>query len=625
MNALESLFGTVVEVSLRASCLVLAVLALRRGLRPFIGSRVLFWAWVIVAIRLLLPVTISTAWSPFGGWSFRSAPAGSSEAGSVPICPAPAQMRTAPSAASTPAAGSPVMVSLTLAQWVTVVWLMGMGALLVFRAIAAWRFGVEVRRRCANELSPQALQALTLARQLAGSAIEVVVTDAVAAPALHRPSRPCLLLPAALLERLTPAELRLTIAHEVAHHRRRDLWTQSIVYFASVLHWFNPLVWLLRRVVRHDCELACDEAVVEQLTPEDRQSYGAALLRILRLTASGPLPRYGLGVVESKQQIKRRIEMITAEYSSTRARTLCACLFLAVLAAVSLTRHSQAQPAPQPNSAPPLRHEREVAPAASITDVAAVDSLDQLFPSGIVAAVGDKTVTVADVRREIAPLLPQLQKESATPEQLKQRLQKVQNSVISDLVGRILLIKEFNTPASGEKARTIAAESVDQAIADRITEQFGNDRAKFLEYLRSHGWTMGAYRQRVEEEIIYSYMRAQERKPEAAKPKLVPERTGQVHLRIIQVVRKGGATDAALLEQANAVLGRLKAGERFDELAKQVSADSRGAKGGDWGWVKPEDLRADYRDVVFALKKGEVSAPLVRPEGCFLLYVEERG
>jgi peptidyl-prolyl cis-trans isomerase SurA len=72
------------------------------------------------------------------------------------------------------------------------------------------------------------------------------------------------------------------------------------------------------------------------------------------------------------------------------------------------------------------------------------------------------------------------------------------------------------------------------------------------------------------------------------------------------------------------VLVRLKAGEKFEELAREVSQDSRRARGGDWGWQKKADLKAEFSEPLFALKKGEVSEPLVQPEGAFLLFVEDR-
>jgi peptidyl-prolyl cis-trans isomerase SurA len=71
------------------------------------------------------------------------------------------------------------------------------------------------------------------------------------------------------------------------------------------------------------------------------------------------------------------------------------------------------------------------------------------------------------------------------------------------------------------------------------------------------------------------------------------------------------------------VIGRW-AGEKFEDLAKEVSQDSRRTKGGDWGWQKQSDLKKEFSDPLFALKKGESPSPIMLPEGAFLLYVEDR-
>ena len=43
-----------------------------------------------------------------------------------------------------------------------------------------------------------------------------------------------------------------------------------------------------------------------------------------------------------------------------------------------------------------------------------------------------------------------------------------------------------------------------------------------------------------------------------------------------------------------------------------------------WGWQKRSDLKPAFSDPLFALKKGETTAPVLTPEGCFLLHVDDR-
>ena len=45
----------------------------------------------------------------------------------------------------------------------------------------------------------------------------------------------------------TVDRLRLVLAHELAHVKRKDRLTQVLVQFAYVVYWFNPLVWMAAR------------------------------------------------------------------------------------------------------------------------------------------------------------------------------------------------------------------------------------------------------------------------------------------------------------------------------------------------------------------------------------------
>src|SRR5690606_37927569 len=100
--------------------------------------------------------------------------------------------------------------------------------------------------------------------------------------------------------------------------------------------------------------------------------------------------------------------------------------------------------------------------------------------------------------------------------------------------------------------------------------------------------------------IIYSYMRGQQRKSQSVISPVRVEtfynenkerfyQEDSVHLRLIQFTRKNNETDEQLQQKANAVIARLESGESFEDIAKDVSEDSRRARGGDWGWQKRSD------------------------------------
>ena len=277
------------------------------------------------------------------------------------------------------------------------------------------------------------------------------------------------------------------------------------------------------------------------------------------------------------------------------------------------------------------------APPAADKAPAVNDGLELRFSNGIVAIVEDKIITVDDVHREIAPLVPTLQKESRNEKEFNEKLEALQDDVIQNLIDRVLIVKDFNKPKDGDEKnkRQVPASIIDNQIAEIQITQFDGDRSKFLAYLHSRGLTLREYRKEVEEDIIYNYMRQQQRKSQSIVSPVKVEtyykenkdrfyQEDSALLRVIQFTRTSGETDALLRAKADAVLAKFHGGEPFAELARQYSQDTRRNKGGDWGWTKRSDIRKEFSDILFNLKKGEVSEPIIITEGCFLLYVEDR-
>ena len=72
--------------------------------------------------------------------------------------------------------------------------------------------------------------------------------------------------------------LRYSILHELTHFKRRDLWLKTLALLVNAVHWFNPFMWYMTRLVERDTELACDEAALKLLPPEEHKAYGTTIL-----------------------------------------------------------------------------------------------------------------------------------------------------------------------------------------------------------------------------------------------------------------------------------------------------------------------------------------------------------
>ncbi len=155
--------------------------------------------------------------------------------------------------------------------------------------------------------------------------------DVAVSPQLVGVFRPAIILPATLpTDVLSYADVRMIIAHELAHWRRRDLWWNWLPALAHVLFFFHPAVWLAHREWRLAREIACDEAAIG-LGGVKTANYGQMLLNVVqhcRITATPSF--FSVGVSHSFQTLSRRIIAMqsTVPLSQSAHRTITTLLFV---------------------------------------------------------------------------------------------------------------------------------------------------------------------------------------------------------------------------------------------------------------------------------------------------------
>ncbi len=89
-------------------------------------------------------------------------------------------------------------------------------------------------------------------------------------------------------------ELRHALVHEMAHIQRRDWSLLLLVQAVCALHWFNPLVWIARRRLCLEAEMACDDAVLKDHEPS---GYARQLVALAE-EMSHARPRLALGMAK---------------------------------------------------------------------------------------------------------------------------------------------------------------------------------------------------------------------------------------------------------------------------------------------------------------------------------------
>src|SRR5262249_34282879 len=148
--------------------------------------------------------------------------------------------------------------------------------------------------------------------------------------------RPVILVPAGMCRTGRDEELRFGLTHEWSHVERSDLARWYLANLVSVLFWWQPLAWWLRRQLRLDQDYLADALAAQQAgEPEDYATY---LVTLARCSLQRPIPA-ALAISGRRSNLSRRVLMLLS--SPVPLRNRCPgpwnlTLALAMLALVGL-------------------------------------------------------------------------------------------------------------------------------------------------------------------------------------------------------------------------------------------------------------------------------------------------
>lgn len=130
-------------------------------------------------------------------------------------------------------------------------------------------------------------------------------------PMLRSPVLVGLIKPTIYLPQAGTAYLNMSLVyhHELTHLKHKDLWVKALTLAVSALHWFNPLVHLLRQEIHTWSEFSCDEKVVQEMSIEDRKRYGETILNVTAGARSVPV-QFCSSLSGEGKQLKRRLTMM---------------------------------------------------------------------------------------------------------------------------------------------------------------------------------------------------------------------------------------------------------------------------------------------------------------------------
>lgn len=250
---MERLFITVLNMSINATYLVIAVIFIKLVIKKSPRWFHCF-LWALASARLIFPFSFKSRLSilptdtPIPQLSNEVSPSVSNE------------LIISDKAVHNPVTEfAPVnnggLVELTFTSVASFVWIVGILLLLAYAFFSYIRIVKQVRPSV----------------KLYDN---VYLCDDIPTPFILGVFKPKIYIPS-----ITPTnEHEMILAHERAHIKRRDNVWKPFAYILLTIYWFNPMLWIAYVLLSRDIELACDEKVIKNLSPDEKKQYSSALL-----------------------------------------------------------------------------------------------------------------------------------------------------------------------------------------------------------------------------------------------------------------------------------------------------------------------------------------------------------
>ena len=325
-------------------------------LRGKISARLQYTLWLVLLVRLLLPLSVGkTAVSvanllpeaePTAVMQTEPAAAPPAQASSTPEPSAPAapvQTPTQPVQRPTPTPAqaetgsaepekSAQKPALSVRKIFMLVWASGAALLGLWFLFCNLRYGRQLRAGVLRAIAPkEGRPAVRLTRTALS---------------------PCLfgLFPPVIYVTMDCAQdeqlLHHCAEHEYTHYLHRDHIWAVLRGVCLALHWFNPLVWWAAALSRTDAELFCDEDTVRRLGEDARADYGRSLIRMTCRERVDPLSA-ATTMSGRGGQLKTRIISITKHPKTAIPVLILVLLLCAAAVGCTMTGAKDAAPAQQ--------------------------------------------------------------------------------------------------------------------------------------------------------------------------------------------------------------------------------------------------------------------------------------
>ena len=327
-----TIFNFLIEANIMASIAILLMIPLRKLLRKQMGNTAICFGWLLVAIRLLCPLSLPNPFIREIRPAFLSDETIRPIAGQIKVRLVDAigdvgrlfwQAGNKEGYSRMQAAADGVDYN-GYPQTIAWIILIGAACVLLWFGFSNIRFRKKLRAGRIEEISGGLKEMyLNMCKERKVRPVPVYFTDPVPGACLVGVFRPFIVLPVIT----APEDVKNVLTHEICHLKNRDHIWNILRMLCCAIHWFNPLVWLAASMSRTDSELRCDDRVTEAMDEQERKDYANVLVYAAARKSMPGIGVMATGMTMTGKRLKNRVLGVIQNRKPIRA---FAFVFMAV-------------------------------------------------------------------------------------------------------------------------------------------------------------------------------------------------------------------------------------------------------------------------------------------------------
>lgn len=226
-------------------------------------------------------------------------------------------------------------------NYLSIIWAAGIfiiGSCISFVNIRIHRITNKMNR-CNNSEINKLLEECKLSMNIKSN-IPIVLNKYNKAPCLLGFFRPKIIISLESIDKLSMEEIKYIFLHELSHLKKKDILINWIIILVQVSYWFNPVIWYAFHKMKQDCEISCDENVLNYINPKESINYAQAILNLAKIFSNSN-STLGVKAIVNKSETKRRIMMISKFNKKSKRWSIAAITITLAVAGAGFTNSNE--------------------------------------------------------------------------------------------------------------------------------------------------------------------------------------------------------------------------------------------------------------------------------------------